>query len=131
MDGDLVMKKPLEVINSLERQGFFSRYAIGGAVATLFYPISPAETEDLHILVLLPPDKAASLDPLADLHRELSARELPVAGALHHGGGNARSVTPCLQPLGRGGRHVGGGSAVRGCHDPGPYRRTLDSHHAG
>jgi hypothetical protein len=77
MDGDLVMKKPLEVINSLERQGFFSRYAIGGAVATLFYPISPAETEDLHILVLLPPDKAASLDPLADLHRELSARELP------------------------------------------------------
>jgi hypothetical protein len=66
------MKKTLEVLNGLERQGLLMRYAIGGAVATLFYPIAPAETEDLDILVLLPPDKAASLDPLVDLHQELT-----------------------------------------------------------
>jgi hypothetical protein len=65
------MRKTLAFLNDLEQRGLFRRYAIGGAVATLFYPIEPAETEDLDILILLPPEQTASLDPLAALHAEI------------------------------------------------------------
>lgn len=70
------MKGTLRVLNELEQAGYIRRYAIGGAVATLFYPIEPSETIDLDILVLLPADKHAKacLMPLGDVYAELDHR---------------------------------------------------------
>lgn len=64
------MKKTLEVLNGLEKAGFWDRYAIGGAVAALFY-VEPFQTEDLDILILLQHEAAASLAPLSRIYAEL------------------------------------------------------------
>ncbi len=72
------MRQTLEVLNDLEERGFFSRYAIGGAMAALFY-MEPFETEDLDILVLLPPN-AHPLAPLGPLYEELKTRGCPEDG---------------------------------------------------
>ncbi len=72
------MRQTLEVLNDLEKRGFFSRYAIGGAMAALFY-MEPFETEDLDVLVLLPPD-AHPIAPLGPLYEELKTRGYPEDG---------------------------------------------------
>jgi hypothetical protein len=64
------MKKALAVLNELERMGMIYRYAIGGAIAALFY-MNPFETEDLDILVLLPLESSQRLDPLSPIYEEL------------------------------------------------------------
>jgi hypothetical protein len=43
----------LNVLNELEREGVFARYAIGGAVGAIFY-MEPFLTYDLDVFVLLP-----------------------------------------------------------------------------
>jgi hypothetical protein len=48
------MRRTLEVLNDLEKQGVFSRYAIGGAMAATFYT-EPVLTFDLDVFVLLSP----------------------------------------------------------------------------
>jgi hypothetical protein len=70
------MKETLQVLNELESEGVIRRYAIGGAMATLFYPVEPSETIDLDILVLLPPEKHSPLNflPLDDVHESLKRR---------------------------------------------------------
>jgi hypothetical protein len=67
------MKRTLMVINELEAAGLIQRYAIGGAIAALFY-MEPFETEDLDILILLPPELNRSLTPLANIYEELKRR---------------------------------------------------------
>jgi uncharacterized protein (UPF0297 family) len=47
------MEKTLEIINQMQREGVFSKYAIGGGIAALFY-IEPIATFDLDIFILLP-----------------------------------------------------------------------------
>ncbi len=47
------MEKTLQVLNALERDGLFRRYAIGGAMAATFY-IEPVLTFDLDVFILLP-----------------------------------------------------------------------------
>ena len=47
------MERTLQVLNALERDGVAIRYAIGGAMAAMFYA-EPVLTFDLDILVLLP-----------------------------------------------------------------------------
>src|SRR2546425_5474909 len=47
------MEATLRVLNELEREGVFRRYAIGGAVGAIFY-MEPFLTYDLDIFVLLP-----------------------------------------------------------------------------
>jgi hypothetical protein len=47
------MEKTLEIINQMQREGLFSKYAIGGGIAALFY-IEPITTFDLDIFILLP-----------------------------------------------------------------------------
>jgi Nucleotidyl transferase of unknown function (DUF2204) len=47
------MRRTLEVLNQMEREGVFTRYAIGGAVGALFY-IEPILTFDLDVFVFLP-----------------------------------------------------------------------------
>jgi hypothetical protein len=66
------MRKTLEVLNDLESKGFYRRYAIGGAIAAVFY-VDPVPTEDLDVLILLPPN-VSLLAPLSDLYAEMRIR---------------------------------------------------------
>ncbi len=64
------MKRALQVLNELEQEGIYSRYAIGGAMAAIFYA-EPTLTFDLDVFVLLPRTSGAlvSLAPIYDALR--------------------------------------------------------------
>jgi len=64
------MEETLKLLNSLEREGVISRYAIGGAMAATFYT-EPVLTFDLDIFVLLPvsPGGLLTLSPLYEALR--------------------------------------------------------------
>ena len=47
------MESTLKVLNELERDGVFTRYAIGGAVGAIFY-MEPFLTYDLDVFIVLP-----------------------------------------------------------------------------
>ncbi len=66
------MEKTLEVLNELERDGLFVRYAIGGAMGATFY-VEPFLTFDLDIFVVLP-ETPGGLLTLAPLYEALRAR---------------------------------------------------------
>ncbi|MBA3544504.1 MAG: hypothetical protein H0T83_08715 [Chthoniobacterales bacterium] len=66
------MKRTIEVLNELEHEGIFSRYAIGGAMGAIFYT-EPFLTFDLDVFVVLP-STAAGLLTLAPLYDALRAR---------------------------------------------------------
>jgi len=66
------LKETLQVLNELEWHGFISRYAIGGAVAAIFY-MEAVDTEDLDIFVHLG-NHAHPLMPMAELYQELERR---------------------------------------------------------
>jgi len=59
------MKRALEVINNLEKDGVISRYAIGGAMASIFYA-EPVSTFDLDIFIHFAPTISGliNLEPL-------------------------------------------------------------------
>lgn len=65
------MKKTLEVINRMESEGVIRRYAIGGAVAAIFY-VEPFTTYDLDIFFAS--DVTGGLISLAPIYEYL-ARE--------------------------------------------------------
>jgi len=64
------VRRTLEILNELEREGVFSRYAIGGAMAATFYT-EPVLTFDLSVFVLLSvsPGKLVSLAPIYEALR--------------------------------------------------------------
>ncbi len=64
------MEKTLQVLNALEREGVFTRYAIAGAMAATFY-VEPVLTFDLGVVVVLPQAQGmvTSLTPLYDALR--------------------------------------------------------------
>ncbi len=66
----LDVKRTLQVLNELEAEGVFARYAIGGAMAATFYA-EPVLTFDLDVFVLLKPTIAVllSLTPIYDALR--------------------------------------------------------------
>lgn len=66
------MKRTLQVLNELERDGVVECYAIGGAMAATFY-VEPLLTFDLDVFVILPQD-AGNLLSLAPLYGELRSR---------------------------------------------------------
>lgn len=66
------MKRTLEVLNELENQSVFSRYAIGGAMAATFYT-EPVLTFDLDVFVVLSPE-IGQLISLAPVYEALRAR---------------------------------------------------------
>ncbi|MFN2509643.1 MAG: hypothetical protein ABR589_12830 [Chthoniobacterales bacterium] len=66
------MKRTLQILNELEREGVFSRYAIGGAMAATFY-VEPLLTFDLDVFVLLRPS-ASGLISLAAVYDALRKR---------------------------------------------------------
>lgn len=70
------MKRTLEVLNELERDRVFARYAIGGAMAATFY-VEPLLTFDLDVFILLQPSETGliSLTPIYDALRRRGYRE--------------------------------------------------------
>lgn len=66
------MKRTLEVLNRLEQEGAFVRYAIGGAMAATFY-VEPLLTFDLDVFILLQPG-ASALISLSPIYEVLRAR---------------------------------------------------------
>lgn len=58
------MEKTIQVLNELVQQQVIERYAIGGAIAALFY-LEPFETHDLGVFVILSP----STGPILTLDR--------------------------------------------------------------
>ena len=64
------MRLTLEVLNELEKESVFSRYAIGGAMAATFYT-EPVLTFDLDVFVLLRQGSAGliSLSPIYEALR--------------------------------------------------------------
>ena len=64
------MKRTLQVLNEMERDGVFTRYAIGGAMAATFYT-EPFLTFDLDVFIVLPrtPGGLLTLAPLYDALR--------------------------------------------------------------
>ena len=66
------MKRTLEILNELEREGAFSRYAIGGAMAATFYT-EPVLTFDLDVFVVLSRG-TGQLISLAPVYEALRAR---------------------------------------------------------
>jgi hypothetical protein len=66
------VKRAIEVLNALEKEGVFSRYAIGGAMGAIFYT-EPFLTFDLDVFVVLP-QTAGGLLNLAPIYDALRAR---------------------------------------------------------
>jgi hypothetical protein len=66
------VKRTIEVLNELQRDGVFSRYAIGGAMGAIFYT-EPFLTFDLDVFVLLP-TAHRGLFTLAPIYDALRAR---------------------------------------------------------
>ncbi|MBI2339209.1 MAG: hypothetical protein HYU99_02420 [Deltaproteobacteria bacterium] len=59
------MEKVVHILNELEKEGLITGYALGGAVAFLFYA-EPVLTYDLDVFVFLPPssEKLMTLSPI-------------------------------------------------------------------
>jgi hypothetical protein len=74
------MEATLEVLNALLEEGAIERYAIGGAVAAIFW-VEPFDTIDLDVFVLLP-EPEHPLDPLRDVVRRLGERGYGFEGDL-------------------------------------------------
>jgi hypothetical protein len=70
------MDRTLEVLNDLERDGVFARYAIGGGIGAIFY-MEPFLTYDLDVFVVLPAGGASilTLGPLYAALRQRGYRE--------------------------------------------------------
>jgi hypothetical protein len=66
------VRRTLEVLNELEKESVFSRYAIGGAMAATFYT-EPVLTFDLDVFVLLP-HSSSGLISLGSIYEALRAR---------------------------------------------------------
>jgi len=66
------VKRTVEVLNELEKEGVFSRYAIGGAMGAIFYS-EPFLTFDLDVFVVLPPASGGLLT-LASIYDALRGR---------------------------------------------------------
>lgn len=81
------MEKTIQILNELEASGLMDRYAIGGALAALFYA-EAVVTEDLDIFILLkqPASGLLTLTPIYDFLKERGATErrehLVLAGTL-------------------------------------------------
>lgn len=68
------MRKTLQIINQLEKEGVIERYALGGATALLFYA-EPALTFDVDVFIFLPGDRNSSrLIDLGPIYKTLEAK---------------------------------------------------------
>jgi hypothetical protein len=69
------MEATLRVLNELERDGIFARYAIGGAIGAIFY-MEPFLTYDLDVFIILSPNSGLlTLTPLYEALRRRGYEE--------------------------------------------------------
>jgi hypothetical protein len=70
------MEKTLKALNELERAGVISKYAIGGAIAVLFYA-EPVLTYDMDVFCFLPERKGSlvTLSPIYSYLKDKGYRE--------------------------------------------------------
>jgi hypothetical protein len=66
------MKRALQVLNELQQSGIIAQFAVGGAMAAMFYT-EPLITYDLDIFVVLPKTEAGLL-ALETIYKELRNR---------------------------------------------------------
>lgn len=67
------MEKIFAVINQMEADGVIGRYAIGGAVGSIFW-LEPITTKDVDVFVMLPTSMGGSLLTLGPIYEYLRAR---------------------------------------------------------
>ena len=67
------MEKIFAVINQMEADGVIGRYAIGGAVGSIFW-LEPITTKDVDVFVMLPTSTGGSLLTLGPIYEYLRAR---------------------------------------------------------
>ena len=67
------MKKTLEIINQMQDEEVFKRYAIAGGIAAIFY-IEPITTFDLDIFIILDSDNKNGLVSLSPIYEWLGKR---------------------------------------------------------
>lgn len=67
------MKQTIQVLNDLKRDGVISEYAIGGAIAALFYT-EPSFTQDLDVFILFPEPEEGHLITLKPIYDALRKR---------------------------------------------------------
>ncbi len=91
------MEKTLTVINELEKAGFVSRYARGGAMGATFY-VEPVVTFDLDVFVVLPTGPGALLS-LAPIYEKLRSRGYQEEGACIIIEGIPVQFLPAYNPL--------------------------------
>jgi len=61
------------VLNQMEADGVIGRYAIGGAVGSIFW-LEPITTKDLDVFVMLPVASGGTLPTLGPIYEYLLAR---------------------------------------------------------
>jgi hypothetical protein len=72
------VERAFRTVNAMVREGVFLDYAVGGAMAALFY-LEPSATYDLDVFVLLPETESArSPAPLEGLYEYAGARGFAV-----------------------------------------------------
>ncbi len=67
------MRETLELLNQMKLEGILTEYAIGGAVASIFY-IEPATTYDLDVFVRLPEENECTLLIMKPLYEWLESK---------------------------------------------------------
>jgi len=72
------MKLALEVVNRLERDGIIGRYAIGGAMAAVFYT-EPVSTFDIDIFIAFSANPSGLIS-LSPLYEALAKKGFSVSG---------------------------------------------------
>jgi len=91
------MKETLKVLNGMLRANVVQRYAIGGAVAAIYY-LEPIDTVDLDIFVQLEVS-GSELSILAPIYEYLSARGYKAKGEFVEIEGMPVQFLPVFNPL--------------------------------
>ena len=73
------MEKIFAIINRMEAEGVIGRYAIGGAIGSIFW-LEPITTKDVDVFVLLPTSPGGMLLTLSPIYDWLLARGFQASG---------------------------------------------------
>lgn len=73
------MEKIFAMINQMETNGVIGRYAIGGAVGSIFW-LEPITTKDVDVFVMLPSSPSGSLLTLGPIYDYLQSRGFVPSG---------------------------------------------------
>lgn len=92
------MEKIFAIINQMETDGVIGRYAIGGAVGSIFW-LEPITTKDVDVFVMLPTSPGGSLLSLGPIYDYLQARGFVLEGQFIMIEGWAVEFVPPATPL--------------------------------